>query len=158
MNPQQWLDEYEARLADLKQKSEDLQENLTASNATVSSKDGAVTITIGPNGGLLNLKLGHRAVELGAARLTTLIMETARIAQRQVSEKVLAVFEPLGEGTQAMSMVMDTIPAEDVEVDEVDEPVAPPQVYRPAPAAPAVRPPNRPRPAANEDDDENQPW
>jgi DNA-binding protein YbaB len=163
LNPQQWLDEYEARLADLKQKSADLQENFAASNATVSSKDGSVTITIGPNGGLLNLQLGHRAVELGAARLTALIMETAKIAQRQAAQKVLEVFEPLGEGTEAMSMVMDSIPADETDeveddIDEVEEPVAPPAApaYRADPAP--VRPPTRARPAVDEDDDENRPW
>jgi DNA-binding protein YbaB len=166
LDPQQWLDEYEARLADLQQKSVDLQENLTASNATVTSKDGAVTITVGPNGGLLNLQLGHRAMELGSARLTATIMETARTAQRQSAEKVREIFEPLGEGTEAMSMVMDAIPDDESDPDEIeevddlddldDEPVAPPPAYAP-PAPAAVRAPGRPRPAADEDD-ENHPW
>lgn len=170
MNPYQWLDEYEARLADLKQKSADLQENFAASQATVSSKDGSVTITVGPNGGLLNLQLGYRATELGSARLTALIMETAKTAQRQAAHKVLEVFEPLGEGTQAMSMVMDAIPADENDTDENDtgeddadyiveieeQPVAPPAppAHRQASAPPVVR---RSRPAADEDDD-NNPW
>ena len=164
MNPHQWLDEYEARLADLKQKSADLQENFAASQATVSSKDGSVTITVGPNGGLLNLQLGHRATELGPARLTALIMETAKIAQRQAAHKVLEVFEPLGEGTQAMSMVMDAIPADENDTDDTDElddiavveeqPVAPP-AYRQEPVPPVAR---RARPAAADEDDDNNPW
>jgi hypothetical protein len=164
VNPQQWLDEYEAKLADLKKKSEDLQENFTASSATVTSKDGSVTITIGPNGGLQNLQLGRRAMEMSAAQLTGAIMQTAAIAQRQAAEKVLGVFQPLGEGTEAISMVSDAIPADEADldeaddVDEVEEPVAPPPVHRPASAAPAVRPPTRPRPAKNDEDDDNQPW
>ncbi|PRY34795.1 YbaB/EbfC family nucleoid-associated protein [Umezawaea tangerina] len=165
MNPQQWLDEYEAKLADLKKKSEDLQENFTASTATVTSKDGSVTVTVGPNGGLQNLQLGRRAMEMSAAQLTGAILQTAALAQRQAAEKVLEVFQPLGEGTEAMSMVSDAIPADDVdldedEVDEVEEPVAPPPpVHRPAPPAPtAPRPPARPRPAADDEDDDNQPW
>ncbi|TWP52727.1 YbaB/EbfC family nucleoid-associated protein [Lentzea tibetensis] len=167
MNPTQWLEEYEARLADLKQKSEDLQENFASASATASSRDGAVTVTVGPNGGLQNLQLGHRAVELGAPRLTALILETARIAQKQAAGKVLEVFRPLGEGTEAMSMVMDAIPDDedvdgDTAFDEIDEPEpepAPaPPVYRPAATAPqAPRPVRRARPADDEED-ENQPW
>ena len=165
MNPQQWLDEYEAKLADLKKKSEDLQENFTASSATVTSKDGSVTVTVGPNGGLQNLQLGRRAMEMSAAQLTGAILQTAALAQRQAAEKVLGVFQPLGEGTEAMAMVSDVIADElvdlddEVEAEEVDveEPVAPPPVYRPAPAAPIARPPARPRPVADDDDD-NQPW
>ncbi|WNV86529.1 YbaB/EbfC family nucleoid-associated protein [Umezawaea sp. Da 62-37] len=167
MNPQQWLDEYEAKLADLKKKSEDLQENFTASSATVTSKDGSVTVTVGPNGGLQNLQLGRRAMEMSAAQLTGAILQTAAVAQRQAAEKVLEVFMPLGEGTEAIAMVSDAIPAEEVDldeddaVDEVEEPVAPPPpppVHRPAPLAPAMRPPTKPRPAADDADDDNQPW
>jgi DNA-binding protein YbaB len=164
VNPQQWLDEYEAKLADLKKKSEDLQENFAASSATVTSKDGSVTVTVGPNGGLQNLQLGRRAMEMSAAQLTGAILQTAALAQRQAAVKVLEVFQPLGEGTEAMAMVSDAIPAEEVDldededIDEVEEPVAPPPVRAPAPVAPVVRPPTRPRPAADDADDDNQPW
>ena len=37
-NPYQWVEEYEAKLADLKQKSEDLTENVAAACAPVTSK------------------------------------------------------------------------------------------------------------------------
>ena len=119
-NPLEWVEEYEAKLADLKKKSEELSENFAASNATVTSKDGAVTVTVGPNGGLQNLVLGHRAVELGAPRLTALILETARHAQKQAAEKVLEIFQPLGEGTEAYQMVSDSIPADEEELEETD--------------------------------------
>ncbi|MFS8102395.1 YbaB/EbfC family nucleoid-associated protein [Lentzea alba] len=165
-NPTQWVEEYEAKLADLKKKSEDLQENFAASTATVTSKDGAVTVTVGPNGGLQNLQLGHRAVELGAPRLTALILETARHAQKQAAEKVLEVFKPLGEGTEAYQMVSDSIPS-DEEIDETDsydiddepepEPAPAPPVSRPA-AAPQPPPVRGRRPVADDDDDDNQPW
>ncbi|KOV79655.1 hypothetical protein ADL03_36340 [Nocardia sp. NRRL S-836] len=154
-------------MADLKKKSEDLEENFANASATVQSKDGAVTVTVGPNGGLQNLVLGHRAVELGAPRLTALILETARKAQKQAAHQVLELFKPLGEGTEAYRMVSDAIPQDD-EVDETDEydeieeaapePAPAPPVAKPAaPAQPApVR--GRSRAADDEDDDDNQPW
>ncbi|MFD5829277.1 YbaB/EbfC family nucleoid-associated protein, partial [Lentzea sp. NPDC060358] len=117
-NPYQWVEEYEAKLADLKQKSENLTENFAAASATVTSKDGAVTVTVGPNGGLQNLQLGHRALELGGPRLTAVILETARKAQKQAAEQVLELFKPLGEGTEAYQMVSDSIPSDDDETEE----------------------------------------
>ena len=164
MDPQQWLDNFEAKLADLQRKSADLQENFENSQATASSPDGAVTITVGPNGGLLNLQLGHRATELGPARLTALIMQTAKAAQKQAAQKVMAAFEPLGEGTEAMRMLSDAIPDDEAEAVEPDyaepEPV-PVTPTRPVPVSRQMQPPSRParpsRPGDDEDDD-NQPW
>ncbi|GGU57680.1 YbaB/EbfC family nucleoid-associated protein [Lentzea flava] len=170
-NPTQWVEEYEAKLADLKKKSEDLQENFAASTATVTSKDGAVTVTVGPNGGLQNLVLGHRAVELGAPRLTALILETARHAQKQAAEKVLEIFKPLGEGTEAYQMVSDSIPADEEEIEETDaydiddepEPVpAPASASASASVSRAAAPQPPPvrgrRPVDDDEDDDNQPW
>ncbi|XVS63789.1 YbaB/EbfC family nucleoid-associated protein [Actinosynnema sp. CA-299493] len=174
MDPQQWLDNFEAKLADLQRKSADLQENFENSQATASSPDGAVTITVGPNGGLLNIQLGHRATELGSARLTALIMQTAKVAQKQAAQQVMAAFEPLGEGTEAMRMISDTIPDDEVDDDERDDyaapeaepaPPAPVATHAPAPAPSPYsgqpQTPSRParpsRPGDDEDDD-NQPW
>jgi DNA-binding protein YbaB len=158
-----WLDDFEARLADLQKKSEDLQDNIAAASATVSSKDDSVTVTVGPNGGLQNLELGHRACDLGPARLTALILETARAAQRKASEKVVEAFEPLGGGTEAMRFVMDSIPSDDEDdEDERDyaepEPEPTPQARAPqrAPLPTPQRPVRRSRP--DDEDDENQPW
>ncbi|MGM1061585.1 YbaB/EbfC family nucleoid-associated protein [Saccharothrix sp. Mg75] len=166
MDPQQWLDNFEARLADLQRKSADLQENFENSQATATSPDGSVSVTVGPNGGLLNLQLGHRAVELGSARLTALILQTARTAQKQAAQKVMEAFEPLGEGTEAMRMVSDSIPDDDQQVDDRDyaeaEPEPEPEPVRATPpyASRQMQMPARParRSAAVEDDDENQPW
>lgn len=170
MDPQQWLDNFEAKLADLQRKSTDLQENFQNSQATASSPDGAVTITVGPNGGLLDIRLGHRATELGSARLTALIMQTAKVAQKQAAQQVMAAFEPLGEGTEALRMVSDAIPDDEVEDDEPDyaepeyaapepEPARPPVPQTHTAQAPQARqaPPRAARPGDDEDDD-NQPW
>ncbi|WP_433265518.1 YbaB/EbfC family nucleoid-associated protein [Actinosynnema sp. CS-041913] len=166
MDPRQWLDDYESRLADLKQKSADLQENYAAANARVTSSDGAVTVTVGPNGGLLDLQLGHRACDLGPARLTALIMTTARTAQKQAAQRVVEAFEPLGAGTEAMRFVIDSMttavddPADTDDHDPDPEPEPQPQPpraqARPQPAAPPR--PVRPARRDDEDDDDNQPW
>ncbi|XVV03115.1 YbaB/EbfC family nucleoid-associated protein [Actinosynnema sp. CA-248983] len=163
MDPRAWLDDYESRIADLQRKSADLQENFAAANGRATSQDGQVTVTVGPNGALMSLELGHRACDLGPARLTAVILETARSAQKVAAAKVVEAFEPLGADTEAMQFVLDSIAAhEPEEVDEFDpepEPEPEPQrvPHRPQPVAAQQRPVKR---AARDDDedDDNQPW
>ena len=166
MDPYAWVNDFEARMADLQRKTAEAQENLAAVSGTASSKDGAVTVTVGPNGGLTNLQLGHRAVELGAPRLTALILETARQAQKNASAQVVEAFKPMGEGTETMAMITDIIAQQEDEpdeahaleqIDEDDEPVAEARPAKPASAPAQPRPPRGRRPADDEHD-ENQPW
>lgn len=164
MDPYAWVNDFEARAAELQRKAAEAQENLEAVSGTASSKDGAVKVTVGPNGGLKDLQLGHRAVELGAPRLTALILETARQAQKNAATQVVEAFRPIGEGTQAMQTITDVIEANEDEepeetssleqIEEDDEPVA---ATKPAPPSQPRPARGRPRPAADEDD-ENQPW
>ncbi|MEJ2857868.1 MULTISPECIES: YbaB/EbfC family nucleoid-associated protein [unclassified Saccharothrix] len=166
MDPRAWLDDYESRIADLQRKSAELQENFAAANGRATSNDGQVTVTVGPNGSLLNLELGHRACDLGPARLTAVILETARSAQKVAAAKVVEAFEPLGADTEAMQFVLDSIAAHD-EPEEVDEDAFEPE---PEPEPEPQRVPHRPQPvvaqqrpvrrAARDDDedDDNQPW
>ncbi|WP_309112499.1 YbaB/EbfC family nucleoid-associated protein [Saccharothrix sp.] len=163
MDPRAWLDDYESRIADLQRKSVDLQENFAAANGRATSQDGQVTVTVGPNGALMNLELGHRACDLGPARLTALILETARSAQKVAAAKVVEAFEPLGADTEAMRFVLDSIAAheEPEDVDEFDpepEPEPEPQrvPHRPQPVAPQR--PVRRAPRDDDEDDDNQPW
>ncbi|MCP2261494.1 YbaB/EbfC DNA-binding family protein [Streptoalloteichus tenebrarius] len=160
---QRWLADFEGTLADLRQKSQALEENIAAAATTVSSPDGSVTVTVAPNGGLQQLVLGHRACELGPARLTALIMQTVHKGQRLAAHKVAEAFVPMGAGTEAMGMLTSHLP----ELDEDDErlleaeqagqsapagstpPPLPPHGAPGAPApaqAPASQPPTPPLP------------
>ncbi|MCP2241354.1 YbaB/EbfC DNA-binding family protein [Lentzea aerocolonigenes] len=167
MDPYAWVNDFKTRAAELQRKNAEVQENLAGVSGTASSKDGAVKVTVGPNGGLMNLQLGHRAVELGAPRLTALILETARQAQKNAATQVIEAFRPIGEGTQAMAMITDVVeeefgeePEEEHAVERIEEDDAPAS----APAAPAAaaasepRQARAPRRADDEDDDDNQPW
>lgn len=163
MDPYAWVNDFKTRAAELQRKNAEVQENLAAVSGTASSKDGAVKVTVGPNGGLMNLQLGHRAVELGAPRLTALILETARQAQKNAATQVIEAFRPIGEGTQAMAMITDVVeeefgeePEEEHALERIEEDDAPAASPAPAPAEP--RQARAPRPADDEDDDDNQPW
>ncbi|WNV82144.1 YbaB/EbfC family nucleoid-associated protein [Umezawaea sp. Da 62-37] len=186
VDPEQWLADMHVRMADLQQKSAELTENLAASSATVSSKDGAVTVTIAPTGALQHLELTPRAAGMSPGRLTASIMEAVHKGQRASSEKMVEAFAPLGEGTESMNLVLSFIPAdEDDEGEDIDErdlravddlddgsqarrqepqQAAQPPVQQPyVPQAPqqAAPPPPPPQPARAQPDfeeHENHPW
>ena len=182
MDPDQWLKDMEGRLSDLKQKSADLAENLAAATATVTSADGAVTVTIAPSGALQNLELTQRAAGLSPGKLTASIMQAVRKGQRASSAKMVEAFAPLGAGSESMDLVRSFLPPpeEDEGAEEFDErdlkavdaldeePASPQPSYPPTPPAYqqfATRPPAQAPPPARPvrgrpdfEEDENHPW
>ncbi|HEY4457929.1 MAG TPA: YbaB/EbfC family nucleoid-associated protein [Pseudonocardiaceae bacterium] len=186
-NIEDWLGQYKDKIGGIQQAAAELQENLASTGVTLSSPDGSVTVSIGPGGGLRDLKFGHRASEHTHAELAALVMKTVGKAQRQMSEKVMEVFEPLGAGTNAMEMLTNLAPEEDPEEElptnaydelaadapaEPAHPVAPqPVAQQQPPAPPAFTPPPvrqappaaaaRPRPArpaVDDDEFDERPW
>ncbi|MET1072034.1 MAG: YbaB/EbfC family nucleoid-associated protein [Umezawaea sp.] len=154
VDPEQWLADMQTRMADLQQKSAELTENLAASSATVSSKDGAVTVTIAPTGALQHLELTPRATGMSPSRLTASIMEAVHRGQRAASDKMVEAFAPLGEGTESMDLVLSFIPPDEDDEDDIEErdlravddmdeehPAAQPQQQQPRQAPPHVPPP-----------------
>ena len=186
MDPDQWLKDMDTRLADLKQKSEDLAENLAAATASVTSDDGAVNVTIAPSGALQNLELTQRAAGMSPGKLTASIMQAVRRGQKAASAKMVEAFAPLGAGTESMDLVQSYLPQEEDEgeeeseerdlkaVDALDEEPSPPPSYPPRPPAPPQPPayqqfvppaPAQPAPPARPtrgqpdfEEDENHPW
>ncbi|SEF25006.1 YbaB/EbfC DNA-binding family protein [Amycolatopsis pretoriensis] len=155
----------ERQVRDMQGKAAALSEALSAAGATVRSRDGAVTVTLAPNGALTNLELGHRACELGPARLTAAIMGTVREAQRQTARSVADSFATINGDSESTDMVRSFLPPDpppDGDFAAPESPVEPP----PPPAAPP-RPPAPPsggpaprrRPSADDRfDDESNPW
>jgi DNA-binding protein YbaB len=155
VDPDQWLNDMQARIADLKTKSEDLAQNLATATATVTSNDGAVNVTIAPTGALQNLELTQKAAGMSPARLTASIMEAVRKGQQAASAKMVEAFAPLGAGTESMDLVLSYLPPDEEDEDEVeehdlkavdaldDEPSPPPpnpQQHQPFPARPPMPP------------------
>src|SRR5687767_11599471 len=146
MNPEQWLANFESQISDLKQKAAAFQENLEHSTATVSSKDGRVTLSVAPNGSLTDLRIADNPA------LATEIMTLARQAQRQAAAKVAEAVTPLAGDSEALHMITGYVPPEEPEVEQ-----AAPNTYRigieeEPPTAPPPRPPvSRTRP--DDDDD-----
>jgi len=173
MDTEQWLAQYRNRIGGLKQAATDLGDELAAATVTTSSADESVTVTIGPNGSLRDLRFSHRAAEHSYAELAALVMKTVAKGQRAVADKVVEAFAPLGTGTSTMDMLIGYVPAE-----TADEPPAPANAYdkfavdappEPQPSAPPtpplpVAPPaaaraRHARPAVEDSDDfDERPW
>ncbi|AHH97051.1 YbaB/EbfC family nucleoid-associated protein [Kutzneria albida] len=176
METGQWLKQYSEKLEGLKKAAAEVTDNLAASTVTTSSQDGAVTVTIGPNGSLRDLRFGPRASQHSHTQLAALVMKTVAQGQRAAAEKVAEAFAPIGAGTSAMDALTRFMPAEEPEdrpgPSAYDAPAAynapapppppaaaPPPPPRPGPApVPAARP--RPaRPARDEAEDfDERPW
>ncbi|MCT2585516.1 YbaB/EbfC family nucleoid-associated protein [Actinophytocola gossypii] len=171
-----WLTGFENRIAEMREKSEQLTQNFADSGATAASPDGGVRVTVGPTGALQDVQLAPSVTRFAPAELAGIINRTAAQAQRVAAHQVAAAFAPIAEGTDAMGMLRSFLPAPPEEasdapedglagVDELDQqappaqspPPAPPQQQQPPPAPPQppARPPRRP---TNDDDDFEQPW
>lgn len=175
-DPDRWMRDMQAKIADLSVKTAELQDNLAHSSATAVSKDHAVRVTIAPTGALQGIELTDRAAGMSPQRLQASIMEAVGKAQRAASEKMIEAFAPLGAGTESMNLVMSYLPPaveeEDDEhdpyadaVDEHEPQAAPPPPPPPAPSwaaapppAPPAPPARRPRPANDDMDEDNNPW
>ncbi|WP_239154143.1 YbaB/EbfC family nucleoid-associated protein [Amycolatopsis sp. FDAARGOS 1241] len=153
MDEQEWLDDFQRRVADMRAKSMVLQEKLSEAEGKARSSDGLVSVTVTPNGALKDLHIDDRALRSsGGAQLTAAIMETYGKAQRQVSREVADALEPLAGGTEMMSVVRSFLPEAEDEPEEQDAPRQPgepedderPQPGRPVPPTGAV-PPAPPR-------------
>jgi DNA-binding protein YbaB len=164
-------------LADLQQRTTKLQEDITNSVVTISSPDEAVSVTVGPNGALHNLSLGRRAGSHTPTQLTTLIMQTVRVAQRKAAERVAEAFIPFGNAELAAhtKKFITYLPPEDEPdatqtgdesnadkfvpdglIEQPEERPAPPSSLLSMPPPARGRP--RRRPAEDDHDDELEPW
>ncbi|KDN24226.1 YbaB/EbfC family nucleoid-associated protein [Amycolatopsis rifamycinica] len=153
----------ERQVREMQSKAAALNEALSAAGATVRTRDGSVTVTLAPNGALTNLELGHRACELGPARLTAAIMGAVRDAQRQTARAVADSFATINGDGESTEMVRSFLPPDP----PPDGDFAASETAEPAPPPPPSSPPSRPvppsaprrRPAADDHaDDESNPW
>jgi DNA-binding protein YbaB len=125
MDPQQWLQNYQKRIAGVRQASERLKENLGGAVVTMSSPDEAVTVTIGPNGSLKNLQLSHRAAEHSPQQLGSLIMTTVRRAQRVMAERVIEAVTEFGGGeSDATKLLRNYLPEDPSDRPDPDDSVS----------------------------------
>jgi DNA-binding protein YbaB len=166
VDPKQIVDSYTEDVSDLAARAVEARERIRHLAGTASSQDGAVTVTVNGGGALQSLAFGPAADQVPRSRLADVVMATARRAQAQASQQILAIMTPLvGENSDAMRFVEEQIPpaflpeepAETAEAELSDSPggqalneedlTEPPPLDRPEP------PPTRRRPIADENDE-----
>jgi DNA-binding protein YbaB len=165
--PEEWLKNFDAKIADVKAKTAQFQQDLEQSGATETSPDGSLSVTVAPNGSLSNLRIDESAWRGNGAELAKKIMALARKAQRAAAVNVAEAFAPLGgPDHEALRMLTGYIPEEEDEEPEgpsysfaeettpgKDSTTAPPP--RPQFGAPTTpEPPRRPTRRRPDDDDD----
>ncbi len=95
VNGEEWLAGYRDRLTDLQARTARAQDALARAEATVTSPDGAVTVTVGPTGALRGLVLAERAAGLSRAQLAATVLATARTAQDRAAREAMDAAAPL---------------------------------------------------------------
>ncbi|KMS85543.1 YbaB/EbfC family nucleoid-associated protein [Prauserella rugosa] len=161
------------QVREMREKASALSDAFAESAVTQSSRDGAVTVTVAPNGALRDLQLGARACELGPARLTAAIMDTVRLAQKQTARNVADSFAVINGAGESTDLVRSFLPPEDEPDEDVDqskfadeEPARADEdeAGNQASPPPAVAPPPPPatrRPRRGDDDEDEadgRPW
>ena len=158
MNPERMIADLEARAQDLARRSEDMQAQINGAAATVRSPDGAVTVTVAPNGALQHIEFSPRAADFSHVQLGQAVMSVVRRAQTQAAQQVASIVEPQFGGTEAMDFLTGFIPQE--EIPPPPPPVATEEggVLRqeswgapPPPPRPAQRPPSHRRDEGDDD-------
>ncbi|KAA2264743.1 YbaB/EbfC family nucleoid-associated protein [Solihabitans fulvus] len=156
-----WVASYGAEVGNIAEAAEQAKAQLQLVASTLTSKDGAVTVTVNASGALQNLSFGPRADELPRAQLAAAIVATAHRAQAAAARQVTAVMAPLiGTDSDAMKFLEEQIPTP--EEPEEESPASEPEKrvvfneeraseFRPAPPA---APPRPPAPQTDGDEDE----
>lgn len=95
VTPEEWLANFEAKVAEVRQKTAEFKQNLEASGVTETSADGALRVTVAPNGALTGLSIDDAAMRNSGGELAGQIMRLAHRARRAAAVNVAAAFGPL---------------------------------------------------------------
>lgn len=111
MDSNELMSSYLQEVEVLAQKAEQAKKQLKELAGSLTSGDGAVSVTVNAAGALQSLTFGPKADEMPRAQLASLVLSTARRAQIQAAQQVTSILAPLvGENTDAMRFVQEQIP------------------------------------------------
>ncbi|RLK61472.1 YbaB/EbfC family nucleoid-associated protein [Actinokineospora cianjurensis] len=94
--PDEWLADFEAKVADLQQKATDFKQAVESSATTKTSTDGSIAVTVAPNGALTGLTLTDVALGTTGKALADQIMALVVTARQSAADSVAEAFTPLG--------------------------------------------------------------
>jgi DNA-binding protein YbaB len=111
LDPDTVLEQLREQAADLETKAARLRTEMDNATATVTSPDGAVTVTLSPTGALRDITFGPATAKVPPEKLGPLVMRTVQAAQVKVSERVTASLTTQFGGTDTMDFITQFMPA-----------------------------------------------
>jgi DNA-binding protein YbaB len=112
VNGEEWLTGYRDRIAELRARSNRAQDALAHAEATVSTPDGAVTVTVNPSGALRGLVLSERTTGMTRVQLAAAVLATAQKAHQEAAKRAVDAVSPLlGEDSEAMRALRSNLGA-----------------------------------------------
>lgn len=111
MTSSEWLDSYQQEVTDITGRAQEAQSQLAEISATLTSPDGAATVTVNASGALQSLSFDRKAESLSREKLAASVLSTAHKAQAKAAQQVTAVMAPLiGEDSDAMQFLQEQVP------------------------------------------------
>ncbi|HYQ69732.1 YbaB/EbfC family nucleoid-associated protein [Actinophytocola sp.] len=110
-DPESMLRELRQQAAELETRATRLRDDLAAASATVTSPDGAVTVTLSPTGALQDISFTAKAAAHKPEALGPLVMKTVRAAQGEVSNRVAASLAEQFGDPETMDFITQFMPA-----------------------------------------------
>jgi len=113
MEAQTWLDSYERRIARIAAQARRVQDTLRALDASATSTDGAVTVTVTPAGVMRALVLHRPAEALTRSALAETILAAVARAHAEAARAAADTVAPLlGGRSPAMAAIRAQLPPE----------------------------------------------
>ncbi len=110
MNPDDWLSQYDAKLQQVREKTDQAKEQLSQLGGTATSSDQQVTVKVNSSGALEDISFGKDFPHPHPERLAASIMECAQRAQRDAAGQMMQVMQDfVGEG-EALDFVRGNLP------------------------------------------------
>jgi hypothetical protein len=115
-DPQEWVRQQGTRTTALLAHATQVKTALEQTQATATSRDRSVTVTVGSAGILTGLQFSPRAEDLTLVQLTGRIMETYREACTKASANTMHMVEQLvGSESTILDLLRDSMPRTDNE-------------------------------------------
>lgn len=95
MTPDEWLKDFESKVSGMQREAASFRRNLESAGETVTSADGKLTVSVAPNGALLDLTIDDAAVSGKGAELAAKILALVRTAREGAATHVVDSFRPL---------------------------------------------------------------
>ncbi|WP_157985323.1 YbaB/EbfC family nucleoid-associated protein [Lentzea terrae] len=129
MTPDQWLADFEAKTAELQRNAAAFRRNLESAGTTMTTEDKSVTVTVAPNGALLDLKIE------GNAELAGKILALTRSAREGAATNVVGEFRQVvgghaGELDTDVSVLAPPAPEQQQKPAQPEEDFSEKTVYR----------------------------